>query len=99
MSSNRIAAALSAGLVLAPLAGCAVGPDFKKPAAPDVTSYTPQPLAAPTATPGVAGGAAQNFVSGADIAADWWTLFHSQPLNNLIAEALKNNHDLKAAEA
>ncbi|MGD0142327.1 MAG: efflux transporter outer membrane subunit [Rhizomicrobium sp.] len=80
-------------------ASCAVGPDFKKPAPPDVDAYTPQPLSTTVATPNVAGGAAQSFVEGSDISGDWWILFHSQPLDDLIAEALKNNHDLKAAQA
>jgi outer membrane protein TolC len=81
------------------LAGCAVGPDFKKPAAPDVSDYTPAPLSATAATPAIGGGEAQHFVAGSDIAGDWWTLFHSQPLNDLIAQSLANNHDLKAAQA
>ena len=85
-----------AGLVLS---GCAVGPDFQKPAAPKVDAYTPQKLRPTAAAPGVAGGQAQHFASGADISADWWTLFHSKPLNDLIEQALANNHDLKAAQA
>ena len=36
---------------------------------------------------------------GSDISADWWTLFHSEPLNELIEQSLANNHDLKAAQA
>jgi NodT family efflux transporter outer membrane factor (OMF) lipoprotein len=87
------------GLILLPLAGCAVGPDFQKPAPPDVSGYTAQPLTPTAAIPGVAGGDAQSFVPANDIAADWWTLFHSEALNDLIAQALKNNHDLKAAQA
>jgi NodT family efflux transporter outer membrane factor (OMF) lipoprotein len=81
------------------LTACAAGPDFKKPAAPDVKGYTDHPLAATDATPGVSGGEAQRFISGADIAGDWWTLFHSKPLNDLINQSLANNHDLKAAQA
>jgi NodT family efflux transporter outer membrane factor (OMF) lipoprotein len=81
------------------LAGCAVGPDFQKPSAPATDRYTPKPLEAMPETPNVAGGGAQHFASGADISADWWSLFHSAPLNALIEEALKNNHDLKAAQA
>jgi NodT family efflux transporter outer membrane factor (OMF) lipoprotein len=80
-------------------AGCTVGPDFQKPAAPDVAGYTAKPLASTAATPGVTGGQAQNFANGGDIAADWWTLFHSKALSDLIEEALANNHDLKAARA
>ncbi len=79
--------------------GCAVGPDFEKPAPPDVHAYTPQPLSTTVATANVAGGEAQRFVPGGEMSGDWWTLFHSQPLNALIDEALKNNHDLKAAQA
>ena len=81
------------------LAGCAVGPNFKKPAPPEVSDYTPVPLSDTAATPGVAGGEAQRFAKGGDISGDWWTLFHSSALDSLIAQALKNNSDLKAAEA
>ena len=90
---------LAAGVALSLLAGCAVGPDFKKPAAPDVSDYTPRPVAATVATANVAAGEAQRFAKGGDIAADWWTLFHSKPLNELIEQSLENNHDLKAAQA
>ena len=81
------------------LAGCAAGPNFRRPAAPDVSDYTAHPAPTTDATPGVAGGDAQRFVKGADIPGDWWTLFHSQPLNDLIEQSLANNHDLKAAQA
>ena len=91
-------AALWAAALLLPLAACAVGPDFKKPDAPPVSDYTPHTVTTTAAAP-VAGGEAQHLVKGADIAADWWTLFHSKPLNDLIAQALANNHDLKAAQA
>lgn len=79
--------------------GCAVGPNFKTPAAPNVVGYTRQPLAATVATPGIPGGDAQHFISGGDIPADWWTLFHSRSLNALIEQALANNPNLKAAQA
>lgn len=89
-----------AALSMLLLAGCAVGPDFKRPAAPDVKGYTAAPLATTTAsTPGVAGGAAQHFTEGANLPGDWWTLFHSKELDALIAQSLKNNPDLKAAQA
>ena len=81
------------------IAGCAVGPDFKKPAAPDVGGYTDHPLSTTTASAHIAGGQAQEFVKGGDIPADWWTLFHSTALNALIEQSLANNHDLKAAQA
>jgi NodT family efflux transporter outer membrane factor (OMF) lipoprotein len=80
-------------------AGCAVGPNFKKPAAPDGAGYTKNPLNNTVATANVAGGDAQTFANGGSIAADWWSLFHSAPLNELIDASLANNHDLKAAQA
>ena len=80
-------------------AGCVVGPNFKKPAAPDVGGYTPTPITATNTTPKVTGGEAQHLVDGKDIPGEWWDLFHSQPLNDLIERALKANPDLKAAQA
>jgi NodT family efflux transporter outer membrane factor (OMF) lipoprotein len=87
------AAALLAG------AGCAVGPNFKKPAAPEGAGYTKNPLNSTVATANVAAGDAQSFANGGSISAQWWTLFHSAPLNELIDSSLANNHDLKAAQA
>jgi NodT family efflux transporter outer membrane factor (OMF) lipoprotein len=82
------------------IGGCAVGPNFKKPAAPNVSSYTAAPLPAQTGkTAGVTGGDAQRFVEGLDIPGQWWTLFHSKPLNDLIQLALTNSPDLAAAQA
>src|ERR1700674_360079 len=88
-----------AALALLTIAGCAVGPNFKKPAAPDVGDYTAGPLSTTVATANVYGGEAQRFAKGRDISADWWTLFHSRPLNELIEHSLTNNHDFKAAQA
>jgi NodT family efflux transporter outer membrane factor (OMF) lipoprotein len=81
------------------LAACAVGPDFKKPAAPDVGDYTTRPLSTTASSANVVGGAAQRFNKGSDIPGDWWTLFHSRSLNALIEQSLASNHDLKAAQA
>jgi len=80
-------------------AGCAVGPKYKKPASPSVTGYTPAPISTTTGTPNVAGGEAQRLVDGRDIPGEWWTLFHSKPLNDLIERSLKANPSLKAAQA
>jgi NodT family efflux transporter outer membrane factor (OMF) lipoprotein len=81
------------------LAGCAVGPNFKKPAAPNVSAYTVAPLSTAGATTNIIGGQAQDFVEGMDIPGEWWALFHSKPLNDLIERSLANNPDLKAAQA
>jgi NodT family efflux transporter outer membrane factor (OMF) lipoprotein len=98
-SPSRVLLPFIAALALLPIAGCTVGPDFKKPAAPDVGDYTARPLSTTVTSPNVDGGEAQRFVKGLDISADWWTLFHSRPLNDLIEQSITNNHDLKAAQA
>ncbi|MGD0191241.1 MAG: efflux transporter outer membrane subunit [Rhizomicrobium sp.] len=87
------------GVSLVALAGCEVGPDFKAPPAPEAGSYTSTPLATTVSTPHATGGEAQRFEGAQDIPAQWWTLFHSQPLNELIERSLAHNPDLKAAEA
>jgi NodT family efflux transporter outer membrane factor (OMF) lipoprotein len=88
-----------AALACLPIGGCAVGPDYKKPDAPAVSEYTAQPPSTTVAVPNVEGGQAQRFASGADISGDWWTVFHSKPLDDLIAESISSNHTLKAAQA
>jgi len=92
---NSAVSAAAAGLILA---GCAVGPDFEKPAAPAVSGYTRQPLSGVTANADIPGGGAQNFVAGEGIAAQWWALFQSPQLNALIEQAIKNNPSLQAAK-
>ena len=79
--------------------GCAVGPNFKRPAAPKVPGFTPAPPSTTSNTPNVNGGEAQQFLQGKDIPGEWWELFHSKPLTDLIERSLKNNPDLKAAQA
>src|ERR1700728_150683 len=96
MTLNRNLLAIS---LTALLTSCAVGPNFKKPAPPPVKDYTPNPVSTTSSSTNVAGGEAQHFVTGQDIAGDWWMLFHSQALNTLIERSLKANPDLKAAQA
>jgi NodT family efflux transporter outer membrane factor (OMF) lipoprotein len=127
-------------LMVALLAGCAVGPNFKRPAPPTATGYgtaSPQPetdahAQGPNAQgpgpnaqgpgpnaqgpgpnaqaagsnaqgPGSdaqgPGPAAQRLVVGQDIPAQWWTVFQSPKLNQLIDQALHSNTDMKAAQA
>jgi len=92
---------LSRLALLAPVltSACVVGPNFEPPAPPNVSGYTAKAPRTTEGAPGVPGGQPQHFVSSGDIPADWWTLFHSKPLNALVERALANNTDLKAAEA
>jgi NodT family efflux transporter outer membrane factor (OMF) lipoprotein len=88
----------AAACLLALLAGCAVGPDFKKPEAPRTSGYGASAPAATSAS-AVPGGKAQHFVAGLDIPGQWWTLFHCRPLNDLIERSLRRNPDIEAAQA
>jgi NodT family efflux transporter outer membrane factor (OMF) lipoprotein len=83
-------------LLLVLLGGCAVGPDSVRPAAPDADRYTHEPLLAATVS---ADGQAQHFTPGAASTVDWWKLFKSAPLDDLVCQALANNLTLQAAEA
>jgi NodT family efflux transporter outer membrane factor (OMF) lipoprotein len=81
------------------LAACTVGPDFKTPPPPAVIGYTAAPLPEQTASSPGQGGIAQHFVPNEDIPADWWHLFHSEPLDTLVKQALAANPNLPAAQA
>ncbi len=90
---------MRAALLLLCLAGCAVGPNFKPPAAPLVAGYTPELLPAQLIADRTVANPTQRLIPGLDIPGEWWTLFHSRPLNDLIARALLHNPDLAAAQA
>ena len=94
MFSRLALAALIAGL-----AACAVGPNFKRPTAPAATGYGSAPIQGQTNRAESTGGGAQNFVAGMDIPSQWWTLFQSPKLNHLVEQAQKANPDVAAAQA
>src|SRR5690349_16017409 len=81
------------------LCSCTLGPDFKRPIAPNVQGYTPKPLAKKTSSTKIHGGQTQYFVSDLDIPTQWWELYHSPSLNSLIQQSLKTNPHIKAAQA
>ena len=81
------------------MASCAVGPDFRHPAAPEVTGYTKEPLTPNTSSTDAPTGHAQHFVQGRDIAQEWWRLYRSAALNTLIERSLQNNPSLQSAIA
>jgi outer membrane protein TolC len=80
------------------LGGCAVGPDFKPPAAPASERYTPEHLASP-GSGGPQKVQVQRFVEGADVPARWWNAFKSPALNDLVERSLARNPSLEAALA
>jgi NodT family efflux transporter outer membrane factor (OMF) lipoprotein len=92
--------ARAALLVCLLLGACSVGPDFQRPGTPGAGTYVEANL--PEQIPATAtdvGGQAQSIRTGNDLIRDWWTLFHSEPLNQLVATGLRDSPNLAAASA
>ena len=81
MTNQRTAMALA---MSAMLAGCMMGPDYKRPTMELPASYAPAPVNAATV-------AASHTT--------WWTIYNDAVLNNVVDEALKNNRDLVVGAA
>jgi NodT family efflux transporter outer membrane factor (OMF) lipoprotein len=94
----RAAAWLAASSLLA-TSGCAVGPDFKRPVAPENAGYTPSPLPSGTIGTKARNGEAETLALGRDIAFDWWTVFRSPALDELVKRALLHSPTIEAAQA
>jgi outer membrane protein, multidrug efflux system len=72
------------------VAGCTVGPDYKKPDMPVPTSYSaPSQVQSPLSMP----------VSESVDLTQWWLQFHDAELESLIARALAQNPDQLTAES
>jgi NodT family efflux transporter outer membrane factor (OMF) lipoprotein len=99
MNLSRLAVGAVSAVLLTGLSACAVGPNFKRPAAPAATGFGSAPTQGETAPAVGEGGDAQRFVAGMNIPSEWWTLFQSPELNRLVEQALKGNPDVGAAQA
>ena len=80
------------------MAGCATGPDFRAPAAPESVSYGAGEEQRTVEARGP-GGVAQYFNSAAEIPAQWWELYRSDALTAAVREALTNSPTLAQAMA
>jgi NodT family efflux transporter outer membrane factor (OMF) lipoprotein len=89
----------SLGLLLAAgLASCTVGPDFARPDPPKDRSYLSDPPVEETVrADDVLGGEAQRFVQDLDIPGQWWQVYQSKPLNDLIERSFRANPDIQTA--
>jgi NodT family efflux transporter outer membrane factor (OMF) lipoprotein len=90
----RCAAALSCAALLL-TAGCALGPDFRRPDAP-AGQHVVEP---PPADALLAAGSGQRFDADTDIPARWWTLLGSRELDAGVDEAIAHSPTLEAAQA
>jgi NodT family efflux transporter outer membrane factor (OMF) lipoprotein len=85
------------GVAAAALAGCAVGPDFHRPAPPGTPDYLhPSSDAAPVQTEAQD---LQTISQGAEIAGEWWQLFHSTQLDEAVRASIAASPTLVAARA
>jgi len=87
---------VAAGLALA---DCAVGPDYHRPPLPASAGFGAEAVSPAPSVPPVREGEQPRLVSGMDIPAQWWSLFHCADLDALVAIALKNNSSIAAADA
>jgi NodT family efflux transporter outer membrane factor (OMF) lipoprotein len=97
---RRLVAAGAAAAALT-LASCAVGPDFHQPKPPDTQGYLhsrEQPAQGAQAAQAEARDV-QHIAIGAQIAGEWWQLFRSPALDELVREAIADSPTLAAANA
>lgn len=80
------------------ISGCAVGPDYKSPEGPKVSSYTANPGPSNAGFSTVASGDSQHIVTG-NIDPAWWRAFASPKLDALIERALQSSPTIDAARA
>lgn len=82
--------------MLAALAGCTVGPDFKRPSPPDVADYVTHPVDLP---PAGQTDTAQHLQWGAAPESRWWSAFRSPALDKTVSLAIAGSPTLDTARA
>jgi NodT family efflux transporter outer membrane factor (OMF) lipoprotein len=88
----------AAAVLLAAAAGCAVGPNFKRPEPPIAQDYGSASAPQPPATDfGVSD--AQRYIRDMDIPEQWWRVFGSVELDRLVDQALAANPNVHAGQA
>jgi NodT family efflux transporter outer membrane factor (OMF) lipoprotein len=76
--------------------GCAVGPNFTRPTAPSAARYTGDTLHGEGAS---ASDTVQHIALGREIEGNWWTLFRSDAIDQLVTQAVDHNRSLVASMA
>src|SRR5882762_1327463 len=96
---RRACAPMARAIVLAcilGLAGCAMGPNFTRPTAPAAARYTGDTLGGEGA---FASDTVQHIALGREIEGNWWTLFRSDAIDQLVKQAVEHNRSLAASVA
>jgi NodT family efflux transporter outer membrane factor (OMF) lipoprotein len=81
------------------MSGCAVGPEFRAPPAPETSGYTSEKLPDSAEASSAVGGASRRLHFGRDLSGQWWDLFGSSQLSALIDEAMASYPDVTAQQA
>ena len=81
------------------LSGCAVGPNFREPAAPAVDRYTPAALPESTVSAATPGGDAQRFLEDRKVPQHWWTAFGNDELDRRVQTAFEHSPTIASAQA
>jgi NodT family efflux transporter outer membrane factor (OMF) lipoprotein len=76
--------------------GCAAGPNFTRPTPPSAARYTADTLVGERAS---ANDTAQHLALGRQVAGDWWSLFGSDAVDQLVKQAVAHNRSLEASTA
>jgi Outer membrane efflux protein len=76
--------------------GCAVGPNFERPTPPPAARYTAETLRGEGTS---ANDTAQHLALGREVAGDWWSLFRSDAIDQLVKQAVAHNRSLEASTA
>jgi NodT family efflux transporter outer membrane factor (OMF) lipoprotein len=94
MNTSTVSKLIATTCCIALLASCAVGPDFKRPEAPHAERYTAEKQ---TSSNGADAVVTQHVVLGASPGTQWWQVFHSPTLDQVVQHALAGNRTLAAA--
>jgi NodT family efflux transporter outer membrane factor (OMF) lipoprotein len=79
--------------------GCAVGPDFQRPQAPQVTRFTADAFPESTSGGPLAENRVQRSIEATEMPANWWRVFGSAELDALVGHALEQNPTIVSAQA
>ena len=107
LNPARMAPAASGLAAAALLCGCTVGPNFHRPAVPVKPTYRPAGESNPVDTAAAAAerhapaadAYRQRIALGGPVTPEWWRLFRSSGLDELMQRAMSGNHGLAAAKA
>ena len=95
----KVYASMARAIVLACVlgfGGCAVGPNFTRPMPPPAARYTADTLHGEGAS---ANDTAQHLALGREVAGDWWSLFRSDAIDQVVRQAVAHNRSLEASTA